>query len=1098
MRTFGALALVAALAAAGDAPEWRQAREILDAVGIRGGLIVHLGCGNGTLTAALAGQGRPAYTVHGLDPDPANVEKARAHVRSLNLYGKVTAEVWASDRLPYVDNLVNLIVATAECGVRSEEILRVLAPNGVALVGGKRTVKPRPKETDDWTHYLYDASNNAVSRDVAVGPPRHFQWLAGPRYSRHHDHMSGASAMAAASGRIFYIFDHASPQAIQLPSVWRLTARDAFNGTVLWERPIEHWHTQMFRLKSGPAQLTRRLVAIGDRVYVTLGLEAPVSVLDAATGHTLHTCEGTAGAEELIVHDGVLFAVANDKPFRQPPEPKDYSYAWPEGPRRLVACDPKTGKTLWSTPQPCVLLFSLCADARRVVFHDGQGVVALDRRTGEPLWRSAPLAWRRPLPTSFAPTLVLCQDVALFSGGGKAADARGFATPGNVIHALSLADGKELWNATHPPSGHRTAQDALAVGGLVWLPAIAQGTDSGEMIGRDLKTGEVKKRFLPDVKTHWFHHRCYRSKATDKYLLTSRTGIEFVDPTTGHWECHHWVRGACLYGILPANGMVYNAPHPCACYLEAKLYGFHALAPQRGEGRGAGDEGRGTGGEGGERLERGPAFSEIRNPKSEVRNGEDWPTYRHDPARSGATKAAVPHELKQAWEAKLGGRLSALTVADGKLLVASIDDHSVHALDAASGKPLWAFTAGGRVDSPPTLWHGQVLFGSADGCVYCLRASDGALAWRFRAAPLDRRMCAFEQLESLWPVHGSVLVVGGTSPSREPRREDTPPTAELWCVAGRSMFLDGGLRLVRLNPATGALVAEHVLDDRDPASGRNLQAVMQGLNMAVALPDVLSCDAKYVYMRSQRFTPQGVRQELEAPNLPVSAQRGEGPHLFSPTGFLDDDWWHRSYWVFGRVWKSGAGGYYQAGHAAPAGRPLVFDDARVYGYARKPQYYRWTTPMEYQLFASAKQPELVRQGGEPKAKAKAAKKGVAAAPQTRIATDFTTDVPVLVRAMVLADATLFIAGPPDVVDEAASLGAFGQEAAQKLLARQAAALGGAEGGVLWAVAAADGKKLAELKLGAVPVFDGLAAANGRLFMSTLGGSVICLGKGDAK
>jgi len=976
-------------------------------------------------------------------------------------------------------------VASGKTRVPREEVMRALAPNGVlyAQEGDRWTklVKPRPKELDDWTHYLYDASNNAVSRDTAVGPPRHFQWLAGPRYSRHHDHMSGASAMAAANGRLFYIFDHGSPQAIQLPSVWRLTARDAFNGTLLWERPIPHWHTQMFRLKSGPAQLTRRLVAVGERVYVTLGLEAPVSVLDAATGITLRELDGTAGTEELIVHDGVVFAMVNDKPFRQPADPKDYNYAWPEGPRRIVACDAETGETLWSKPQPCVLMLSLCADARRVVFHDGQGIVALDRRTGEPLWRSAPLAWRRPLPTSFAPTTVLYRDVVLFSGGGRETDARGFGTAGNVIHALSAEDGKELWNAPHPPSGHRTAQDALVVGGLVWTPEIAQGRDSGEMIGRDPRTGEVKRRFLPDVQTHWFHHRCYRAKATEKYILTSRTGIEFVDPAAGHWECHHWVRGACLYGTMPACGMIYNPPHPCACYLEAKLYGFNALAPASPT--------RSVPKQLPNRLERGPAYPEAGKRQLAPGAEGDWPTHRHDPARSGCSKTLVPPELRCVWEAKLGGRLSAVTVAEGKLYVASIDDHAVHALDAATGKPLWVFTAGGRVDSPPTLWQGLVLFGSADGHVYCLRASDGALAWRFRAAPLDRRMGAFDQLESVWPVHGSVLL----------------RDSELWCVAGRSMFLDGGLRLVRLDPATGALIAEHVLDDRDPASGKNLQTVMNGLNMAVANADLLSWDGKYVYMKSQRFTPEGVRQELEVPNLPVSAQRGEGPHLFCPTGLLDDDWWHRSYWVFGRVWKSGAGGYYQAGRAAPAGRPLVFDDARVYGYARKPQYYRWTTPMEYQLFASARQPGLLLPGGakadaEPKGKAKpkAAKKGVAAAPQTRIATDWTLDVPILVRAMALAGGTLFVAGPPDVVDETESLKTFGDPATQKALARQADVLGGAQGATLWAVAAADGKKLAELKLDAPPVFDGMAAANGRLFISTINGTVVCLGAGDSK
>ena len=51
-----------------------------------------------------------------------------------------------------------------------------------------------------------------------------------------------------------------------------------------------------------------------------------------------------------------------------------------------------------------------------------------------------------------------------------------------------------------------------------------------------------------------------------------------------------------------------------------------------------------------------------------------------------------------------------------------------------------------------------LLFGCADGYIYCLTADDGRLVWRFRAAPEDRQMVAFEQVESVWPVHGAVLV----------------------------------------------------------------------------------------------------------------------------------------------------------------------------------------------------------------------------------------------------------------------------------------------------------------------------------------------------
>ena len=52
-----------------------QAQQILAATGVQGGLVVHLGCGDGRLTAAL--HANDSYLVHGLDADPANVDQAR-------------------------------------------------------------------------------------------------------------------------------------------------------------------------------------------------------------------------------------------------------------------------------------------------------------------------------------------------------------------------------------------------------------------------------------------------------------------------------------------------------------------------------------------------------------------------------------------------------------------------------------------------------------------------------------------------------------------------------------------------------------------------------------------------------------------------------------------------------------------------------------------------------------------------------------------------------------------------------------------------------------------------------------------------------------
>ncbi|MHC4510708.1 MAG: outer membrane protein assembly factor BamB family protein, partial [Planctomycetota bacterium] len=854
----------------------------------------------------------------------------------------------------------------------------------------------RPQEIDEWTHYLHDPSNNAVAHDSLIEPPSRYQWVAGPRYARQHDHMSSVSAVVSANGRLFYIFDEAPRASILTPPKWRLIARDAFNGKLLWKRKIDLWHPHLWRLKSGPQLMARRLVAIDDRLYVTLGIDAPLSVLDAATGKTIRTYDGTKVTEEVLCSDGVLIlSVAGEGQALRSDPKKRYATLtemnndvtnplWTQAPRTIMAVDADSSRVLWQKKSELVSL-SLAADGRRVLFHDGQRIRCLDRRTGRPLWASEPLPKKEDMRSSGGATLVLYDDVVLYSGQVNVAKPRERST---TMFALSAKDGRTLWQVPHHPCGHMgTPDDILVAGGLVWNGAVAQGSDSGTMTGRDLYTGQIKSEFVPDVDTHWFHHRCHRAKATDKYLLFSRTGIEFIDHAEKHWICHHWVRGACHYGIMPCNGLIYAPQHPCACYIEAKLYGFTALAPPSPTmqpRRRVPDT---------ERLTRGPAYGARLASRFSDRRPDDWPTFRHDAERSAAVRTTVrPTDLKRTWATRLGGKLSTMVVADGKLFVASVDTHDVHALDAATGRQVWSFTADGRVDSPPTVWLGLALFGSADGHVYCLNASDGKLVWRYRAAPEDQRMMAFGQLESLWPVHGSVLVQNDV----------------LYCVAGRSMFLDGGLRLLRLDPKTGRKLSETILDDKDPDTRENLQVHIQGLNMPVALPDILSSDGTYVYMRSLPFNLEGKRKFVTY--VPVKEQQGDDLHLFCPTGFLDDSLWHRTYWGYGRAWASGAGGYHQAGRVIPAGRPLVFDDDTVYGYGRLWQYYRWTTPLEFQLFAAKKQPEIAKAGTERKAVKKGGKRvGSRTIPVTRFVPDWSDDISVQVNSMVLTDNALFIA-----------------------------------------------------------------------------------------
>lgn len=1087
MRKIGLLvALTACLTAAScswiqESMGEREAQRILEATGIRGGLIVHLGSGDGRITAGLFRH--ESFQVQGLDSDVEDVSESRDYLRDRGLYGQVSTDLLQGSRLPYIDNLVNLVVSEDLGAVPMAEVMRVLCPNGVAYIkeGEEwiKTVKPRPAEIDDWTHYWHDATGNAVAQDSTVGPPRGFQWIGSPTWARHHDHMSSMTALVSAGGRIFYIIDEGPRESILLPAEWFLVARDAFNGTILWKRSISLWNTHLWPLKSGPAQLPHRLVAIGDRVYVTLGIDAPVTALDAATGETLLTYEGTEDTEEIIASDGELILLIN----RAGTKWNDYrptdtfvwanmsvantEFAWDGQDRSIRVVQGTTGELLWETNQPVVPL-SLSADANGVYFHDGEKIICRDRKSGEEQWKSQPVETRSPVQTSFGPRLVVYKDVVLFSTGKYS------------MSSYSAETGELLWTAEQARSGHQSPEDLLVVDDLVWSGAIAVPRFSGVFTGRDPWTGEVKSEFPPDVEIDWFHQRCYPSKATNRYLLPSRTGIEFVDFRAQQWTTNHWVRGSCVYGIMPANGLVYAPPHSCACFLEAQLNGFSALAPQT--------EYAALKVTAENRLEQGPAYGEAVDRM--LARETDWPAYRHDSARSGFTTASVPASLGRKWQAQLGGRLGGLTMAQNRVFATSIDTHTVFALSADTGDILWSYTAGGRVDSPPTFNKGTILFGSADGGVYCLRASDGNLIWRFRVAPAELKLLAYEQLESVWPVHGSVLVENDVA----------------YCLAGRSMFLDGGIRLVRLDPETGRKLSETILDEKDPVSGENLQSKVSGLNMPVASPDILSSDGRLIYMRSQSFDFAGVRQEVGPKK--VVEQEGEGSHLFSMVGFLDDSWFHRSYFMYGRGAESGWPGWFRAGRYIPAGRLLVFDDDSVYGYGRQPEFFAQSSVLEYLLFSAEKKanPEEIQRVQEAtnRMDKKAEKRNASAADwglrkefpfSDRTAVNFQwkhDNPPFSVRAMVLADDTLFIAGPPDVVnEEEVYLHPDDPELLEKVQ-QQRAAVAGQMGSLLWAVSASDGSKLAEYRLESLPVFDGMAASEGQLYLAMKDGSVLCL------
>jgi outer membrane protein assembly factor BamB len=73
---------------------------------------------------------------------------------------------------------------------------------------------------------------------------------------------------------------------------------------------------------------------------------------------------------------------------------------------------------------------------------------------------------------------------------------------------------------------------------------------------------------------------------------------------------------------------------------------------------------------------------------------------------------------------------SSAALSDGKVIVGG-RDRMVHAIDAASGKPVWTFATRARVDSSPAVAGGRVYIGSGDGRLYVLDGATGRKDWEF-------------------------------------------------------------------------------------------------------------------------------------------------------------------------------------------------------------------------------------------------------------------------------------------------------------------------------------------------------------------------------
>ena len=718
--------------------------------------------------------------VHVRDPSAESVARLRRRADEAGFgIQRLAVEQGRLDRLPYAENLVDLLVAKAVTRewlqvTGAVEVLRVLRPRGVALIGAAnpndrsqldalrawavaadgldveigenewgswiKFKKPAIAGVDQWTHWEKSPDNNPVSADQLIKAPYMTQFMAEPFY------IGMPSVTTVAGGRTFLAIGHIAHHPREWNMLNKIIARNGYNGTVLWER----------ELPEGYLVHRSAFVATKDTFYMMD--EERALAIDAATGQeqTEVRIPGLTGEWKwMSIQDGVLYVLAGA----------------PGPGTETMKGDRTIGGWSWDD-------LSKGYYGKRISFTLGDTLAAYDLDRQQIIWKHT-------------------EETLIDARGMAMRDQRLFLyCPDRHVRCLATGSGRVLWTNNssqtlelieQPGSGLTSTPGfrtqcitvatprALIVQGQTRMNVVALSTDSGSFLWTKKKITNNPNAIFVDghvvlgVGPHGSHVvvdpvsgeviedlnfkklACTRLTASTDSFFCRGEGLLRFDRQSKNVLIDGAVRPACNDGALPANGMLYLGPWQCDCNLSligrvakcsAGDFRFDAIATES------------------ERLEvhTDDLASVVALPVSD----SDWATYRSNNHRSAASPVPVATAITQRWHyTPSRPHVPTVPTAAGGLIFVAGEDGKVRAIHGASGETCWEYATSGPIKYPPTIWNGRAYVGCGDGCVYAFEAKTGRLLWRFRAAPSERYVVVYGSLTSTWPVNSGVLVQDG-------------------------------------------------------------------------------------------------------------------------------------------------------------------------------------------------------------------------------------------------------------------------------------------------------------------------------------------------
>ncbi len=752
----------------------QTAQTIINATGIKQGVCVHLGTGDGSLTTELTNSGK--MYVAGIAVTETELQATRSKILQKGLMGLVSVEKPKTiNVLPFASGAINLFVSDLD-NINSadkpsdDEIKRVLSPYGVAYIkqaGTWKVVKAIvPANFDGWERRFCGNNGNPVSNDGAVAPPMNrFRFISGLRYG-----MDFTMGIMASEG---VIVDWSQTGAAFDKKSHVYTARDAMNGMPLWRLftyAVDHRTNhiiadgKVFLVPEEGGVLTSYDLHTGDKI-----MEYPEG--GAFSVDSLNSWKKFCD-EHLIADDGILY-IANAK--------------------QLSAVEISTGNLKWRFTSDKYVIFPVLDKKDKRIFFaqslqnqtrnrwDGtsnEKAVALNATNGDKLWENTEFVGAGGVGSdTIYPniTQIIYDNERLYLFGATGVLA---ANNDPFLCSIDVAKNQLLWKTHYQmePEKKRTLKTSsywgtdifpLVAGGektsyghmlmVVDNQVIVTNSDAFERIDRE--TGATIS--WNDMGKY---NNCTRASGTKNYIVTGCVMLaDWKVPTENYVKVsrNFITRSACGGASTPAYGGLYFATGWCSCYNSVR--GVISLTS--------------------------PLLEPYKTPINDANR-----LITHNELATNMAAAAAPYtksnsEIVRVWTDNFKYEALAMTstntVTVGSLSIQGyIHENMIVAKE--SGTVKWTFLAGGRINGSVVEFNGAVYFGSADGYVYCLNPSDGKMKWKFLAAPEESKIGVHGQLESRWPVVG-VSVSGG----------------KITCAAGRHSEADGGIYAWRLDAATG-------------------------------------------------------------------------------------------------------------------------------------------------------------------------------------------------------------------------------------------------------------------------------------------------------